>query len=170
VVITSVTRDDLADGGADQFCRTISAVRRLCPKARVEVLIPDLNGSMRALQKICDCGPDMLNHNVETVPRLYARVRPGADYRRSLAVLEFAFRQGLAVKSGLMLGVGETSEEITAALLDLKRCGCRYLTLGQYQEFADWADTARRMGFAGVAADPLVRSSYRAEEMLETQR
>jgi lipoic acid synthetase len=185
VVITSVTRDDLADGGADQFCRTIAAVRRLCPKARVEVLIPDLNGSMRALQKICDGGPDMLNHNVETVPRLYARVRPGADYRRSLAVLEFAFRQGLPVKSGLMLGLGETSEEITAALLDLKSCGCRYLTLGQYLspseehlpvvrfvsplEFADWADTARRMGFAGVAAGPLVRSSYRAEEMLEAR-
>ena len=185
VVITSVTRDDLADGGADQFCRTISEVRRLCPEARVEVLIPDLNGSTRALQKICDGGPDMLNHNVETVPRLYARVRPGADYRRSLAVLEFAFRRGLPVKSGLMLGVGETSEEITAALLDLKRCGCRYLTLGQYlapsnehlpvvrfvspQEFADWADTARRMGFAGVAAGPLVRSSYRAEEMFGTQ-
>jgi len=185
VVITSVTRDDLADGGADQFCRTISEVRSLCPKTRVEVLIPDLNGSMLALQKICDGGPDMLNHNVETVPRLYARVRPGADYRRSLAVLEFAFRQGLPVKSGLMLGLGETSEEITATLLDLKRCGCRYLTLGQYlapseehlpvvrfvspQEFADWADTARRMGFAGVAAGPLVRSSFRAEEMFETR-
>ena len=185
VVITSVTRDDLADGGADQFCRTISEVRSLCPKARVEVLIPDLNGSMRALQKICNGRPDMLNHNVETVPRLYPRVRPGADYRRSLAVLEFAFRQGLPVKSGLMLGVGENSKEITAALLDLKRCGCRYLTLGQYlapseehlpvvrfvspQEFAGWADTARRMGFAGVAAGPLVRSSYRAEEMFETR-
>jgi lipoyl synthase len=184
VVVTSVTRDDLADGGADQFFRTIAEVRSLCPKARVEVLIPDLNGSMRALQKICDGGPDMLSHNVETVPRLYARVRPGADYRRSLAVLEFAFRRGLPAKSGLMLGVGETSEEITAVLLDLKRCGCRYLTLGQYlspseehlpvvrfvspQEFADWADAARRMGFAGVAAGPLVRSSYRAEEMLET--
>lgn len=184
VVITSVTRDDLADGGADQFCQTISEVRNLCPKARVEVLIPDLNGSMCALQKICDIGPDMLNHNVETVPRLYARVRLGADYRRSLAVLEFAFRRGLRVKSGLMLGVGETAEEINAALLDLKRCGCRYLTLGQYlppssehipvvrfvspQEFAGWANTARRMGFAGVAAGPLVRSSYKSEEMLET--
>ena len=185
VVITSVTRDDLLDGGADQFCRTISEVRRLCPRARIEVLIPDLNGSALALQKVCDGRPDMLNHNLETVPRLYPRVRSGADYRRSLSVLEFAFRRGLPVKSGLMLGLGETAEEITAALLDLKRCGCRYLTLGQYlapsaehlpvvrfvspQEFEDWADTARRMGFAGVAAGPLVRSSYRAEQMLETR-
>lgn len=184
VVITSVTRDDLVDGGADQFCRTITAVRRLCPRAQIEVLIPDLNGSALALQKICDGRPDMLNHNVETVPRLYSSVRPGADYRRSLSVLEFAFRRRLPVKSGLMLGLGETAGEISAALLDLKRCGCRYLTLGQYlapseehlpvvrfvspQEFEDWADTARRMGFAGVAAGPLVRSSYRAEQMVET--
>jgi len=181
VVITSVTRDDLADGGAGQFCRTISEVRSLCPKAGIEVLIPDFNGTMRALQKICDARPDMLNHNVETVPRLYPRVRPAADYRRSLAVLEFAFRQGLPVKSGLMLGLGENPEEIENTLMDLKRTGCRYLTLGQYlapsrqhlpvvryvppQEFADWEKTARRMGFAGVAAGPLVRSSYRAEEM-----
>jgi lipoic acid synthetase len=185
VVITSVTRDDLADGGAEQFLRTISAVRRLCPEAKVEVLIPDLNGSLRALQTICDGRPDRLNHNVETVPRLYPRVRPGADYGRSLAVLEFAFRQGLPVKSGLMLGLGETAAETSAVLLDLKRRGCSYLTLGQYlapseehlplvrfvspQEFGDWADTARRMGFAGVAAGPLVRSSYRAEEMSETR-
>jgi lipoic acid synthetase len=181
VVITSVTRDDLADGGAEQFCRALSEVRSLCPQAGIEVLIPDFNGSMRALQNICDARPDMLNHNVETVPRLYPRVRPGADYRRSLAVLEFAFRQGLPVKSGLMLGLGETPEEIMDTLVDLKRTGCRYLTLGQYlapskqhlpvvryvppQEFADWEKTARRMGFAGVAAGPLVRSSYRAEEM-----
>jgi len=139
---------------------------------------------MRALQKICDVRPDMLNHNVETVPRLYPRVRPGADYRRSLAVLEFAFRQGLPVKSGLMLGLGETHGEIENTLVDLKRAGCRYLTLGQYlapsgqhvpvarylppEEFQGWAETARRMGFIGVAAGPLVRSSYRAEEMLET--
>ncbi len=185
VVITSVTRDDLADGGADQFCRTISEVRRLCPEAGIEVLIPDFNGSVRAVQRICDARPDMLNHNVETVPRQYPRVRPGADYRRSLAVLEFAFRRGLPVKSGLMLGLGENPAEISAVLLDLKRCGCRYLTLGQYlapseehlpvvrfvspHEFADWAHTARRMGFAGIAAGPLVRSSYRAEEMFETK-
>ncbi len=180
-VITSVTRDDLADGGAEQFVRVIVQARARCKGAAIEVLIPDFKGSVAALQKVCDARPDMLNHNIETVMRLYPRVRPGAQYRRSLGILEYANRQGLPVKSGLMLGLGEIENEVMQTLLDLKRTGCRYLTLGQYlapsakhipvtrylapEEFNRWAETARRMGFSGVAAGPLVRSSYHADQM-----
>ncbi len=182
VVITSVTRDDLADGGAAQFCRTIDAVRRRCRQATIEILIPDFGGSIDALQTVCDYRPDILNHNIETVARLYPAVRPGALYRRSLGILEYAARQGLTVKSGLMLGLGETPTEIVQTMGDLKRAGCRYLTLGQYLapsqnhypvirfippgEFEEWAALAHQMGFAKVASGPLVRSSYRAESML----
>jgi lipoic acid synthetase len=181
VVITSVTRDDLIDGGAAHFCRTIEHVRKRCRQAIVEVLIPDFRGSIPALQNVCDAQPDVLNHNVETVARLYPEVRPGANYRRSLGILEYAARQRVPVKSGLMLGLGETPNEITRTLIDLKRAGCRYLTLGQYlapskrhypvtrfvapEEFQEWAACARQMGFESVAAGPLVRSSYRADEM-----
>ena len=181
VVITSVTRDDLVDGGATQFSRTIEHVRKRCKHAIVEVLIPDFSGSIPALQNVCDAQPDVLNHNVETVARLYPEVRPGAHYRRSLGILEYAAQQRVPVKSGLMLGLGESSNEITQTLTDLKRAGCRYLTLGQYlapseqhhpvtrfappEEFDEWAACSRRMGFKGVAAGPLVRSSYRADEM-----
>jgi lipoic acid synthetase len=181
VVITSVTRDDLPDGGAEQFRRVIEQVRLLCPKAGVEVLVPDFQGSLAALRQVVGAGPDMFNHNLETVARLYPAVRPQAQYRRSLAVLEYAARSGLAVKSGLMLGLGETEDEIMGALTDLKRAGCRYLTLGQYlapspkhtpvvryvppPEFDHWSEKARAMGFRGVASGPLVRSSYRAEDM-----
>lgn len=182
VVITSVTRDDLSDGGASQFRRTIERIRRRCRQARIEVLIPDFQGSVDALQKVCNAQPDMLNHNVETVERLYPEVRPVASYRRSLGILEYAAHQRLPVKSGLMLGLGETPDEIENTLLDLKRAGCRYLTLGQYlapsgnhhpvvrfvtpDEFGEWAERARKMGFDEIAAGPLVRSSYRADEML----
>ena len=182
VVITSVTRDDLDDGGAGQFCLTIDWIRKRRRSARIEVLIPDFKGSVDALQKVCNVRPDVLNHNIETVARLYPVVRPGARYRRSLGILEFAARQRLPVKSGLMLGMGETSQEITETLIDLRRAGCRYLTLGQYlapsgnhhpvirfvapDEFIEWAAVARQMGFAEVAAGPLVRSSYRADEMV----
>jgi len=182
VVVTSVTRDDLADGGAGQFCRTIEMIRARCRQAKIEVLIPDFSGSLKALQHICDARPDMLNHNVETVARLYPAVRSGAHYRRSLGILEYAARQRLPVKSGLMLGLGETPEEIAEALGDLRRAGCRYLTLGQYlapsrnhhpvirflrpDEFEHWAAFARQKGFAEVASGPLVRSSYRADAML----
>jgi lipoic acid synthetase len=182
VVITSVTRDDLADGGAEQFCRTIDSVRWRCRQAKIEILIPDFKGSIQALQTVCDARPDILNHNVETVARLYPTVRPGAHYRRSLGILEYAARQRLAVKSGLMLGLGETPNEIAETLDDLKRAGCRYLTLGQYlvpsknhhpvvrfitpAEFDEWAALAHQMGFAKVASGPLVRSSYRADTLL----
>jgi lipoic acid synthetase len=182
VVITSVTRDDLADGGAGQFCLTLGRIRNCSRPAKIEVLIPDFNGSLDALQQLCNARPDMLNHNIETVARLYRAVRPGALYRRSLGILEFAARQRLPVKSGMMLGMGETRQEISETLVDLRRAGCRYVTLGQYlapskkhhpvvryvtpDEFNEWAEFARQMGFEEVTAGPLVRSSYRADDML----
>ena len=185
VVITSVTRDDLPDGGAEQFTRTIHHIRGRCPNARVEVLVPDFKGSLAALEGVCEAKPDVFNHNIETVERLYARVRPRARYRRSLGVLEYAARGGLNVKSGLMLGLGETDCEVADTLTDLKRAGCHYVTLGQYlapsrdhlpvarfvppEDFEKWAETAHSMGFKGVAAGPLVRSSYRADEMFGTE-
>ncbi len=184
VVVTSVTRDDLSDGGAGQFRAAIQQTRRLCPGVSIEVLVPDFKGVVQALDQVIEARPEVLNHNLETVAGLYQVVRPGAQYRRSLQVLEYAARRGLTVKSGLMLGLGESEEEIGGALLDLKRAGCRYLTLGQYlapspghvpvarfvspREFEDWANAARSLGFTGVAAGPLVRSSYRAEEMFMT--
>jgi lipoic acid synthetase len=152
----------------------------------VEVLVPDFNGSVKALQSVCESRPDVFNHNIETVARLYAMVRPVAKYQRSLALLKYAYGQGLLVKSGLMLGLGETQNEIKKTLLDLKHAGCAALTLGQYlapskdhlpvvryvspKEFQMWDETAREMGFTAVAAGPLVRSSYRADAMLETKR
>jgi lipoic acid synthetase len=149
----------------------------------VEVLVPDLEGFESALQTVCDAQPDVFNHNVETVRRLYETVRPQADYRRSLDVLAYAAERGLPTKSGLMLGLGESSREIWETLNDLRRADCAYLTLGQYlapsdkhvpiqryvppEEFERWGETARAMGFKEVASGPLVRSSYRAEELFE---
>ena len=186
VVVTSVTRDDLDDGGAEQFIRAIDRIRRRCRQAKTEVLIPDFKGSIGALQNVCNARPDMLNHNVETVARLYPGVRPGASYRRSLGILEYAAQQRVPVKSGLMLGLGEMQNEISDTLVDLKRAGCRYLTLGQYlapsknhypvvrfvtpDEFNEWDGFARQIGFDDVAAGPLVRSSYRADQMLMKSR
>ncbi len=185
VVVTSVTRDDLADGGSVQFARTIECIHEELPDAKVEVLVPDFRGSVSALRRVCEAHPDMFNHNIETVARLYPRVRPQAQYQRSLAVLEYAAGQGMQVKSGLMLGLGETLSELEETFTDLKRAGCDYLTIGQYlapskeyvpvaryvspHEFESLAATARSMGFRGVVAGPLVRSSYRAEEMFQTE-
>ncbi|ADK86335.1 lipoic acid synthetase [Desulfarculus baarsii DSM 2075] len=186
VVVTSVTRDDLADGGAAHFAATIAALRARLPQATVEVLTPDFLGQGAAIDAVCQARPDVYNHNVETVPRLYPAVRPQADYARSLAVLARAAAQGLAAKSGLMLGLGETDAELRAVLADLLAAGCRCLTLGQYLapsakhapvmrfvppfEFDHWAAVARRMGFDQVAAGPLVRSSYLADQMLVAPR
>jgi len=183
-VITSVTRDDLPDGGGSQFIQTIEQIRRLCPGVGIEILIPDFMGLLQPLKQVCEACPDVLNHNIETVPRLYPFIRPRSIYRRSLGVLEYAARQGLNVKSGLMLGLGETKKEIIQTLKDLKLAGCIYLTLGQYlapsrnhfpvvrfvppEEFEELAETARLIGFSCVAAGPLVRSSYRAGQMFET--
>jgi lipoyl synthase len=183
VVITSVTRDDLADGGANHFAETISAVRRRLPETKIEVLIPDLQGDWHALQKIVISRPDVLNHNLETVPRLYSLVRPQAVYQRSLNLLRQVRRidAELPTKSGLMLGLGEETEEIEQSLQDLLEAGCTLLTLGQYlqpspnhlpiqrfvtpDEFEKLKLKALGMGFTRVASGPLVRSSYLAENM-----
>jgi lipoic acid synthetase len=181
VVITSVTRDDLPDGGAGQFARTIGEIRSLCPGTRIEILVPDFKGDPDLIQMVCDARPDMFNHNIETVPRLYETVRPQASFQRSLKVLSLASESNLPVKSGMMLGLGETSSEVESTLVELMKNGCRYLTLGQYlapspdhipvaryvqpHEFEEWARKAEGMGFKDVAAGPFVRSSYRADQM-----
>jgi lipoic acid synthetase len=187
VVVTSVTRDDLADGGAGAFAETIRALRVRRPGIRIEVLIPDFRGDETALRTVLDARPDVLNHNLETVLRLYLAVRPEAVYARSLELLGRVGRNApdVAVKSGLMLGLGERPDELEAALKDLLAAGCRILTLGQYlqprkdclpvvrfvppAEFDAWRKAALGMGFHRVAAAPLVRSSYHAKE-LDAQR
>lgn len=184
-VITSVTRDDLADGGAAIFADLVWHIRQQSD-CRIELLIPDLQGDTSALQTILAAGPDILGHNVETVPRLYSRVRQGADYRRSLELLAQIKKSAPKVrsKSGLMLGMGETTEEVLEVMGDLRRSRCDILTLGQYlapskeheeirryvhpDEFAELAARGRRMGFGHVEAGPLVRSSYHAAEQSET--
>ncbi|RJX35007.1 MAG: lipoyl synthase [Desulfarculus sp.] len=180
VVITSVTRDDLPDGGALHLAAVTRAVQRRCPGVAVELLVPDFQGSSAALKTVLAAGPQVLAHNLETVPRLYPAVRPQADYGRSLELLRRAAQEGGAlVKSGLMLGLGESRAEVDRALVDLRRAGCVILTLGQYlapspahhpvveylhpQVFAALGRRALAMGFKAVAAAPLVRSSYLAE-------
>lgn len=188
VVVTSVTRDDLPDGGAGHFASTINKIRERIPKAMVEVLIPDLGGDLDALRIIVHARPDVLNHNIETVPRLYAAVRPGALYERSIRLLDEVSNldPSLPTKSGLMLGLGETENEICKTLQDLLGAGCRILTLGQYlqpskehlpvvryippEEFAELKSTALGMGFAQVASGPFVRSSYHAGELFHALR
>ncbi len=182
-VITSVTRDDLPDGGAEHFARIVQAIRSVSPGTHIELLVPDFQGRRESILRVCEAAPDMFNHNIEAVRRIFLQVRPRADYDCSLKVLEMAAGQGLRVKSGLMLGLGETWEEIVQTLRDLYDHGCRYLTLGQYlapsthhvpmvrylapDEFAHWKAVALDMGFLDVASGPLVRSSYRAAAMLE---
>ncbi len=186
VVVTSVTRDDLPDGGASFFSATITAIRGSIPDARVEVLIPDFRGDRQALAAVTAARPDVLNHNIETVPRLYPVARPEASYLRSLALLENVKKTGPAipVKSGFMLGLGESPEEIRQTIRDLANAGCDILTIGQYlqpseanleverfvhpDEFNDWRAEALDMGFSGVVSGPLVRSSYRAGELYQT--
>jgi lipoyl synthase len=184
-VITSVTRDDLPDGGAGHFATLVKALRQQAPGCRIELLIPDLNGSSAALTTVLASGPDLLGHNIETVPRLYPIVRQGADYHRSLALLAEARRRqpDLHLKSGIMVGMGETRQEIAAVMTDLRNSGCSLLTIGQYlaptrrhhevrryvtpKEFAELKEQGRRLGFAHVESGPLVRSSYHAEEQFE---
>ena len=181
VVITSVTRDDLPDGGAEHFARVIAAIRALGAAIKIEVLTPDFQGERKSLLAVFAAGPDIFNHNVETVPRLYRDVRPAADYRRSLEVLRAgADFGGMAVKSGLMVGLGEEIGELTAVFGDLQKAGVELLTIGQYlapsknhypikkyyspAEFAYLADLARQSGITSVFSAPLVRSSYHADE------
>jgi lipoic acid synthetase len=185
VVITSVTRDDLPDGGASHFARTVGLLRENVPDIIVEVLVPDFRGYGEAIGTVVASGPQVINHNVETVPRLYPEVRPGADYARSLELLYKVKKQSPAIitKSGIMLGLGESKEEITEVMSDLREANCDLLTIGQYlqpsphhhpvvrfippEEFAGYEMTGREMGFAGVASSPLVRSSYRAAELYD---
>lgn len=183
-VVTSVTRDDLADGGAGIFAETIREIRKLSPECKVEVLIPDFQGSESALRSVLEASPDVLNHNIETVPSLYSRVRPQADYRRSLTILGSAARNGFMTKSGIMLGLGETVQEIMDVLHALRAAYCQILTLGQYlrpglpnlpvnrfytpAEFRTIANAALAMGFKHVEAGPLVRSSYHSEQYVSS--
>lgn len=180
VVLTSVARDDLEDGGARQFAHTIHAIRQKS-RAAVEVLIPDFAGSRAALDMVLQARPDVLNHNIETVPRLYPRIVPRKRYDRSLGVLEYAKHQGFTTKAGLILGMGETRGEVLSVLRDLRKRGCDLLTLGQYlppseshwlveeyihpAEFLWYKECAEQMGFRGVVAGPLVRSSYHASDL-----
>lgn len=186
VVVTSVTRDDLPDGGASLFARVIAEVRRQISDAKVEVLIPDFRGDNKALRTVLEAGPDVLNHNIETVPRLYTSVRPGAEYLRSLDLLARASATfpDIPTKSGIMLGLGESPDEIEQTLKDIHTTGCRILTIGQYlqptrqhlpvaryvppEEFNHWRQRGLAMGFAEVFSGPLVRSSYHAGEMYQT--
>jgi lipoic acid synthetase len=184
VVITSVTRDDLPDGGADHFARCVLAVRQRTGAA-VEVLTPDFLGDIAAIDRVLEARPEVYNHNMETVPRLYKKVRGRADYRRSLDLLDHVKRRSreTVTKSGLMLGLGETRDELFDVLADLRSVRCDALTLGQYlaptlkhipvarfvppDEFDELAELARKLGFHKVVAGPFVRSSYHAEEMVK---
>jgi len=186
VVVTSVTRDDLPDGGAGQFTETVAALRALAPAPRVELLVPDFLGDDTAVETALRARPDVLGHNLETVPRLYPRVRPGADYARSLDLLRRAVDAGLTAKTGLMLGLGEDEEELERVYHDIARVGIGMLTLGQYlrptrdqlpvarywrpEEFDGEGEKARRIGIPTVVAGPLVRSSYLAEQHFQSNR
>jgi lipoic acid synthetase len=183
VVVTMVTRDDLPDGGAAHIVATIEAVRRRLPRGRIEVLVSDLGGDTASVDAVAMALPDVFNHNVETVPRLYRGVRPGADYARSLDVLARAraVAPALSTKSGLMVGLGESSREVEGVLADLRSAGVEIVTIGQYlrpsirhlpvaeyvepEVFGRYAARARELGFSAVASGPLVRSSYHAGEV-----
>jgi lipoyl synthase len=188
VVITSVTRDDLPDGGSRHFAQTVRAIRNHIPNAGIAVLVPDFKGDAAALKVVLDSLPDVFNHNVETVPRLYARVRPQADYRGSLNVLRLAKQivPQIPTKSGLMVGLGETYEEVMEVIKDIRSVGCDFLTIGQYLRptrrnlpvaeyvpptvFERYRDASLLMGFRAVISSPLARSSMNAEEMARDRR
>lgn len=187
VVVTSVTRDDLPDGGAGHFARMVAAVRQMNPDVTIEVLIPDFKGNNEALRVVVEAGPEVINHNVETVPRLYPSVRPSAVYRRSLKVLGEVKKMDkkIKTKSGIMVGLGEKEKEVTGVFADLRAVDCDFLTVGQYlapsrrhhpvmeyvppEVFNKYGETAKKLGFKRVASAPLVRSSYHAGQMLEPE-
>ena len=188
VVVTSVTRDDLEDGGAAHFAAVMKALRRLSPQTSVEVLVPDFKGREESIRTVVAAEPAVFNHNVETVPSLYRRVRPEADYQVSLGVLRLAkgLRPHMLTKSGLMLGLGERNEEVEAVMGDLRRVSCDIITIGQYlrpsdehlpviefvepAEFERYLEIGKRMGFSAVASGPFVRSSFNAAEVTEEAR
>jgi lipoic acid synthetase len=185
VVITSPSRDDLADGGADIFAETAIKIKETNSSRKVEILIPDFSGSKDSIEKVCTVPVDILGHNIETVPSLYGKVRNGASYSRSLKVLRMVkeLNGRIFTKSGLMLGLGETEEEVVGVLRDLRDMGCDFLTLGQYlapsaghfpvkeyvalEKFAYFAQKAYDLGFVNVKSSPYVRSSYLAHEFIE---
>lgn len=184
-VITSVTRDDLPDGGAEHFARVIESIRNTAPGVTIEVLIPDFQGSVEALKKVVDARPEIINHNVETVPGLYREVRPMADYQRSLNVLKNVKEMDSSIytKSGIMVGLGETGEQVVSVMGDLRGVNCDFLTIGQYlapsakhhpvieyihpNQFKAYEEKAYELGFLYVASGPLVRSSYMAEQAID---
>lgn len=188
-VITSVNRDDLLDGGAEHWAATVREVRALNPDCKIEVLIPDFNGDEDALNTVLDAQPDVLNHNTETIARLYRRVRPDADYQQTLTLLERAAhrrdeeQRGMFTKSGIMAGLGETFEEVVELMKDLRSVSCDIMTIGQYlqpyerrlpveryvtpDEFSKWHEIGMTMGFHHVQSSPLTRSSYHAREQSE---
>ena len=189
-VITSVNRDDLPDGGAGHWAETIRQVRALNPECKLEVLIPDFNGDEEALKTVLDAEPDVLNHNTETIARLYRRVRPDADYQQSLTLLRRAAerrdreQRGMLTKSGIMVGLGEEFDEVVELMKDLRTVSCDIMTIGQYlqpharrlpveryvtpEEFDRWRDIGMNMGFKHVQSSPLTRSSYHAREQAAT--
>ena len=180
IVVTSVNRDDLPDGGANHFARTVFWIKSLNPGVRVELLIPDFDGNLAALRTVLDSGIEILNHNIETVPRLYGKVRPGHTYERSVTILKTAkmLQPEVLTKTGMMLGVGETQDEVMSALEELRRNAVDIVTLGQYlqpspkllkverylhpDEFAEYKLAAAKLGFRHIESGPLVRSSYHA--------
>jgi lipoic acid synthetase len=182
VVLTSVTRDDIEDGGARMFAETIKSVRRIMPQCKIEVLIPDFKGNRQSIHMVLDANPDILNHNIEVVNDLFPFIRPEGNYLQSLKVLSYTkqYNQKMITKSGFMVGLGETNDQIIELLLDLKNVGVDILTIGQYlqptknhtkvekyytpNEFAELSRQAKQMGFTHVESGPLVRSSYHAEE------
>ena len=188
LVITSVTRDDLTDGGAAQFALTIKAVKDTIPTISIEVLTPDFKGDERALKIVLDARPDIFNHNIETVPSLYAKVRPQADYKQSLQLIEMAKKTagGVITKSGLMVGLGETSDEVKSVLKDLLNAGCDAVTIGQYlrpsiknlevqeyislEVFKEYELYGKEIGLKHVYSGPFVRSSYNAEKTVIRER
>jgi lipoic acid synthetase len=183
-VITSVTRDDLPDGGAGHFAKVVQAIKTHSPDTAVETLIPDFNGAADALKTVAGTSPDVISHNMETIARLYRDVRPRADYRRSLEVIQNIklFDPAIWSKTGIMLGLGETAEEVHALFDDLREAGCEFITIGQYlapsrahypvqeyitpEQFGEYGAAAKEKGFVFAASAPLVRSSYHAEEAL----
>jgi lipoic acid synthetase len=179
-VVTSPNRDDLPDGGAGLFAETLRRIRQSTPGCTVEVLIPDFQGKKEDLATVIEENPDILNHNIETIPRLFPSIRPQGKYARSLEILRWAQEMGARTKSGLMVGLGETEEEVRQVISDLRKAGCEMLTLGQYlrptvqhasvdrfytpEEFEEFKQEALGLGFQHVESGPLVRSSYHAEE------
>lgn len=185
IVITSVTRDDLTDGGASVFYETILEVKKICPDIIIEVLTPDFQGNNESINKVVSANPDIFNHNIETVPRLYNEIRPLADYQRSLELLSCVkhLNQNVTTKSGLMVGLGEEKDEVINVMIDLRKINCDVITIGQYlrpslnsetlevkrfippEEFSFYRQKAYELGFKAVASGPFVRSSYNAGEL-----